>query len=244
MQSVRKPPKTAIVIAQRIVSDINRRGNVPGDKLPPEHSMLEEYEVSRGTLREALRFLELQGVIFLKPGPGGGPIVQKPDGQSLEIALTLMLQFERAPYRVIAEAREALEPMLAMLAAKNITAEQLEKLQYSIDMMREKHDDQIIFLEMNKLFHEVIAEASGNPLLARTIDALLDLLDGSSIGVDYPSARREGILIAHERVLKAIVEKNPELAREAMQQHIDEYQTYLKKRHPEALEWPVVWRAL
>lgn len=238
-----RPPKTAIVIAQRIVADINRMGNVPGDRLPPEHTMLSQYGVSRGTLREALRFLELQGVIKLKPGPGGGPIVQKPDSQSLEIALTLMLQFEKAPYRSIAESREGLEPILARLAAKRITPDLTERLTQSVTVMREKLADLPTFLEMNKVFHHVIAQASGNILLANIINALLDLLDGSSIGVDYSRVRREAILEAHERVHNAIIAGDEDAAEQAMLDHIHEYLVYLEKRHPEALEWPVVWRS-
>ena len=65
-------PKTAMIVARRIVRDIDRLSLQPGDKLPPERVMLEEYQVGRGTLRESLRFLELQGIISLKPGPGGG----------------------------------------------------------------------------------------------------------------------------------------------------------------------------
>lgn len=67
-----KPPKTALLVAQRIVEDIHDQGKQPGDRLPPERDMLEQYEIGRGTLRESLRFLELQGVISLKPGPGAG----------------------------------------------------------------------------------------------------------------------------------------------------------------------------
>jgi len=52
-----RPQKTAMLVAQRIVADINRRGNAVGDRLPPERVMLDEYEVGRGTLRESLRFL-------------------------------------------------------------------------------------------------------------------------------------------------------------------------------------------
>src|SRR6476620_12570986 len=91
-----RPQKTALLVARRIVGDIRRNGHVAGDRLPPEVSMLEKYRVGRGTLRESLRFLELQGVITLKPGPGGGPVVQKPDASNLATTLLLLLQFENA----------------------------------------------------------------------------------------------------------------------------------------------------
>src|SRR5215213_11372004 len=89
-----RPQKMALIVAQRIVRDIERQGLGPGDKLPPERMMMETYEAGRGTLRESLRFLELQGVISLKPGPGGGPVVQQPDATTLATSLTLLLQFE------------------------------------------------------------------------------------------------------------------------------------------------------
>ena len=60
-----RPPKAAMLVAQRIVRDIMRSGMSPGDLLPPERIMIETYETGRGTLREALRLLEFQGVISL-----------------------------------------------------------------------------------------------------------------------------------------------------------------------------------
>src|SRR4051812_17506063 len=118
-----RPQKMALIVAQRIVRDIERQGLGPGDKLPPERMMMENYEAGRGTLRESLRFLELQGVLSFKPGPGGGPVIEKPSAENLATTLTLLLQFDDARYRVIAEAREAFEPVMAQLAARRITPE-------------------------------------------------------------------------------------------------------------------------
>src|SRR5690242_15187455 len=93
--------KAAVIVAKRIVGQIERLRLGPGDKLPPERAMQEEYGVGRGTLREALRFLELQGVLSLKTGPGGGPVVRQPDSTHLATTLALTMQFADAPYRVI-----------------------------------------------------------------------------------------------------------------------------------------------
>ena len=70
--------KRALLVAHQIVDEIGRSDLDVGDKLLPEQEMLIRYGVARATLREALRFLELQGVIHLKPGPGGGPVVREP----------------------------------------------------------------------------------------------------------------------------------------------------------------------
>jgi GntR family transcriptional repressor for pyruvate dehydrogenase complex len=236
-----RPQKTAMLVAQRIVADINRRGNTVGDRLPPERVMLEEYDVGRGTLRESLRFLELQGVISLKPGPGGGPVVQQPDASSLATSLTLLLQFANAPFRTIAEARIGLEPMMAQLAAERMSDVLLQDLKFSVDNMHEHLDNQSVFLEENKRFHDVIAHGSGNALFGNLVDALLGILDGSAIGIDYPEIRRAAVHKAHLKIYEAIASHDPAASAEAMNDHIQQYVKYAEKKFPEVLDAPIVW---
>lgn len=239
-----RPKKTAMLVAKRIVSDINRRKLAVGEHLPPERIMLEEYSIGRGTLRESLRFLELQGVISLKPGPGGGPVVQQPDGSSLATALTLLLQFHNAPFRTIAEARSGLEPMMAQLAAERMSDEQLGELKLSVETMAESLGDQPTFLEMNKKFHDIIAHGSGNAMFGYLIDALLGILDGSAIGIDYPEVRRSAVLKAHSRILAALETRDAAAAASAMQTHIGEYVRYAERKFPEVLDAPIVWSSI
>jgi GntR family transcriptional regulator, transcriptional repressor for pyruvate dehydrogenase complex len=236
-----RPQKTAMLVAQRIVEDINRRGNKVGDRLPPERVMLEDYDIGRGTLRESLRFLELQGVIALKPGPGGGPIVQQPDSVGLETAITLLLQFENAPFRSIVEARTALEPMMAKLAAERMSAEQLATLKHSVDHMRANLDDDEIFLEMSRLFHDTTAQGSGNALFGYLIHALLDMLDGSAMGMEYPERHRVATCDIHEKIYLAVAAGDPEAALAAMEEHIAGIWRYEEKHYPQVLDTPIAW---
>lgn len=236
-----RPQKTAMLLAQRIVGDINRRGNTVGDRLPPERVMLEEYEVGRGTLRESLRFLELQGVIALKPGPGGGPVVQQPDATSLATSLTLLLQFANAPFRTIAEARGGLEPMMAQLAAERMSDEQLLDLKASVDTMEEHLDNQAVFLDENKRFHDVIARGSGNAMFGYLVDALLGILDGSAIGIDYPEVRRTAVHKAHLNIYEAIASRDAAQSAAAMEDHIAQYLKYAEKKFPDVLAAPITW---
>lgn len=238
-----RPPKTAMLLAQRIVGDINSRGNTVGDRLPPERVMLEEYQVGRGTLRESLRFLELQGVISLKPGPGGGPVVQQPDAQSLATSLTLLLQFAKAPFRTIAEARGGLEPMMAQLAAERMSEEQVKDLKSSVELMGNHLSDQAIFLDENKRFHDIIANGSGNAMFGYLIDALLGILDGSAIGIDYPEVRRVAVHKAHLGIYEAIAGRDPQASAEAMTDHIRQYLKYAERKFPDVLAAPISWGA-
>lgn len=241
MQAPVRPQKTAVLVAQRIVADIQQRGNKVGDRLPPEKAMLAEYNIGRGTLRESLRFLELQGIIVLKPGPGGGPIVQQPDGSGLATALTLLLQFENAPYRTITEARTALEPMIARLAATRMSDEHLAELKYTVDEMLERLGDEEVFLEMNQRFHDVIANNSGNALFGHLIDTLLEILDGTAIGVDYPEHRRMAVYKAHAAIYEGLAARDPDAASDAMHEHILEYANYVERKFPEVLDRPISW---
>jgi DNA-binding FadR family transcriptional regulator len=241
MENSLRPQKTAVLVAQRIVADIQRRGNKVGDRLPPERVMLEEYNIGRGTLRESLRFLELQGIIVLKPGPGGGPIVQQPDGSGLATALTLLLQFENAPFRTITEARTALEPMIARLAASRMSDEQMEDLRYSVDQMGEHLGDEAVFLEMNQRFHDIIARNSGNPLFGHLIETLLHMMDGSAIGVDYPEHRRKAVYKAHAAIFEALESRDPDAAAATMHEHILEYANYVERKFPQVLDTPISW---
>jgi DNA-binding FadR family transcriptional regulator len=239
-----RPQKTAMLIARRIVDDIRRSGYRGGARLPAEKQMLEDFQVGRGTLRESLRFLELQGVISLKPGPGGGPTVEQPDASNLATTLVLMLQFQSVPFRSIVEARVTLEPMMARLAAERMTGQQLQELALSVDRMRVNIEDREIFLDANKEFHHLVAWSSGNPLFGFMVDALLGIIDGTPIGVDYPIQRRVAVLKAHTRVFEALGAHDRDGAMEAMEAYIQEYLRFVTKKFPEVMDEPVTWDLL
>jgi GntR family transcriptional repressor for pyruvate dehydrogenase complex len=230
-----------MLITQRIVRDVVRGGLTPGDLLPPERAMLEKYQTGRGTLREALRLLEFQGVITLKPGPGGGPVLLDPDASHLASTLVLLMQMKRAPFRTIAEVRVALEPMISSLAATRITPDAVAELKQTIEQMRDDLGDQDSFLDANKRFHDIIAWSCGNPLFGYIVDSLLDIMDGTVVGIDYPSPRRTAILKAHEGIFEAISSGDADESEARMRTHIDEYVRYAKRKFPELLDQVIPW---
>jgi len=236
-----RPQKTAEIVARRIVEDIRKGGFAIGDRLPHERLMLENYQIGRGTLREALRFLEFQGVISLKPGPGGGPMVERPVADNLATSLLLLLQFENAPFSTLVNSRVDLEPIMARLASEHISAEQLGLLAESVDRMEEGLSDKDIFLETNRDFHEIIAWASGNSLYGFLIDALIGIVDGSSLGVDYPDHRRSAILGSHRNILEALSNHDGDSSEESMKAHMLAYSRYLSKKYSSVLSEPTTW---
>lgn len=230
-----------MILARRVVDDIRRREFRVGDRLPPERVMLEDYQVGRGTLREALRFLELQKVISLKPGPGGGPTVEKPDASTLATTMLLLLQFDNAPYSAVVETRRDLEPLMARLAAERMTADHLTQIAENVDQMREGMNDYAVFLHTNQEFHDIIAWGTQNSVYGFLIDALLDILDGSALGVDYPERRRTAVLQAHTNILEALQKRDGDAAFSAMEAHIGEYVKYVTKKFPDVVARQVTW---
>lgn len=239
-----RAPKAAMLVAQRILRDAMRDGLAPGDLLPPERVMLEKYETGRGTLREALRLLEFQGVITLKPGPGGGPVLTCPTASNLANTLILFMQLNKAQYRTVVEVRNAVEPMIGRLAAEHISDEQLGALADTIEVMRYSLDDPVSFLEENKKFHDIIAWSSGNVLFACLVESLLGILDGTTIGIDYPVHRRQAILKAHEKIYQALVARDPVESEERMRDHVLAYTRYARKKFPHVLDQPITWNHL
>jgi DNA-binding FadR family transcriptional regulator len=230
-----------MLVAQRIVRDALRENRKPGDLLLPERTMLEQYQTGRGTLREALRLLEFQGVISLKPGPRGGPVLQSPDAAHLASTVVLLLQMNQAPFRTIVEVRSALEPMISSLAAERMSESALEELDGTIDQMRTEMDDQHSFLDANKRFHDIIAWSSGNTLFGYIVDSLLGIMDGTALGVDYPRHRRAAILTAHEEIFEALKSHDPKASEARMRVHIEEYERYAERKFPQVLKETIPW---
>lgn len=236
-----RPRKTAMLLAQRIVDEIVDGGLEPNSPLLSEAAMLQKYQVARGTLREALRFLEIQSVLTIKTGPRGGAFVADPGSQPLASVISLLLQLNRTSFRSVVEARLLLEPILARLAATRRSDIELSDLATSIADMKDKIEDAREFLEINRGFHLTIAKAAGNPVLFHMAASLSWIEDGSVVGIDYTREARPPIISAHRRIYAAIEERDPELAEAAMRVHLGEFAKYAEEHYRKALDHPLRW---
>jgi DNA-binding FadR family transcriptional regulator len=239
----RRPParrsKAAVVLAQSIAAEIQRRGLGAGEKLLSEQKMVERYGVARGSLREALRYLELQGVLRIKSGPGGGPVIQTPDGGHFASTLALMLQFVGARFRTIIETRWVVEPGIAALAAERATAEDLAALRACRDAMRGALADGRRFAEESRRFHDLLAFASGNPLFRFLVPALHWISDGA--GVDYSAVERKRILRGMGDILAAIEAREATVAYDLTRAFFGASLAYLDRAHSALMERPLRW---
>lgn len=235
------PPKRAELTAQRIVRMIREEGLKPGDPLPIEADMYETFGVGRSTLREALRVLEQQGAITIRPGRGGGPTVGFPDSRHLASTLALMMQFSDTPFRSVLQTREYIEPIAAALCAQNRDARVVEGLRQSVDAMQADVSDEEKFLYENHRFHELIAEGAQNPLITYFLNSLDWIIDGARLGVAYSKASRKHVAAVHEEICEAIEEGDEERSREAMSRHMSETRAYLERKYPKVMDEVLTW---
>jgi GntR family transcriptional regulator, transcriptional repressor for pyruvate dehydrogenase complex len=161
------------VTARRIVRDVHERGLEVGDSLGDESWLIEQYDVSRGTLREALRLLTFLGAINVKSGPGGGPRLTTPGSAVVGSAMGMVIQFRGATLQTVFDARTAIEPSVAALAALHRKDEDLERLDQAVEAMRaaQRVPGPLYAAESGR-FHLRIAEASHNDVLATIVPAL------------------------------------------------------------------------
>ncbi len=236
-----KPKKTAILVAQRIVDEIIDQDLEPGAPLLPERVMLPRYEVARGTLRESLRILETYGLISIKTGPGGGPVVADARSRPLASVIALVLQMDRASFRAIVDARLALEPLLAREAADRREEEDLVAMRESTDEMMANIDDANEFLDSNHVFHSAVARAAQNPVLYNLVESLNWIQDGTALGIDYVPETRDAIVAAHRRIYKAIEARDADMAEAAMRIHIGEFAAYAERNYAHVLDQQLRW---
>jgi len=196
----------------------------PGDKLPPEKILLETFNVSKTTLREALRSLEVLGFLEIRKGASGGAFVTEVDMTKARDLLINFLHFQNLSLRDLSEVRCILEPYVAEKAAPAITEEDLRRLD---ELNREcdvalKNGDVIEHRTHEIEFHRIIGSVTGNPILMFILDFVENLLiDAKEIlQPDKEFSRR--VLRAHKKIHSALAERNPERAREEMMRHVQD----------------------
>jgi DNA-binding FadR family transcriptional regulator len=161
--------KRSDLVAEEITAWIVSRDLRPGDRLPPEKSLIETFSVSRGTMREALRALEVQGLVRLMTGPrGGGLIVEIPEERAMQF-LCGYFYFRTLTIKDIYQVRCIVEPELAVAAVGHLTEAHFSRLAELIDeaaILPRTPEQRRTQRRAELEFHDVIADACPNSWLA------------------------------------------------------------------------------
>lgn len=234
-------PKASDVIARRIVDLILGGDLQPGARLPSERDMMTAMHASRTTVREALRLLETRGVITVRPGPQGGPIVRRPRSTDLTEALTLILRFQGSTPMDVLQSRQLLEPALTREAASRITPAELDVLRDTVAQMLDRVDRYDIFIEANRVFHSTIAAASGNGPSVVFMDTLKNIGDGSIAGVRANQERRLEVARAHQQIVAALSTRDATRSEAAMRAHLKDSARYWSHAYSPLIFEPLRW---
>lgn len=169
-------PKTAEVVAGRIRKAIIRGQLKAGDRLPSEAQLILDFDVSRPTLREAIRILESEGFIHVSRGARGGARVVAPGPELLSKAAGLTLQFRGATLADIYTARSLIEPPAARLAAETNAKQAAAALTRQLESERAVADEPVPRAHAIAEFHAVLLDSCGNVALGMVGRALQDVV--------------------------------------------------------------------
>jgi GntR family transcriptional regulator, transcriptional repressor for pyruvate dehydrogenase complex len=232
--SINKAEQVTRLLLNRIIeADLE-----PGSSFGTEAELLEQFNVSRPTLRESLRILEFQGVLTLRPGPRGGIMVAKPSIDVLAHTLSVFLRLNKVPFVEILRARLAIEPALVRDAALNGSEKDFNDMEKSIERLETASDFNAVVYEENREFHNAIARAANNPVLELFWGTIRILASGEGAGLKYTDRNRTHIIQAHKRILEACRKRDPDVAQRLMVDHLRELDVLLRTRFKDRLEGP------
>jgi DNA-binding FadR family transcriptional regulator len=227
MASVFDPVRTRRTFEEAVdqIADRVRAGDLrPGDRLPSERDLARLMQISRPTVREAVRVLADAGVVAVKSGPGGGIFVASEIAPATLLARGADLRVDGIA--VVLEARRAIEPQVAVLAGRHGSEQDFAAMAHTIERQRALLDDGGVlahedrFLGLERQFHLTLARASGNPRLARIMRSLIrDLEIARDMAMHVPLVA-DWTLDIHQRTLDAVRGGEREAIEEVMDEHL------------------------
>jgi GntR family transcriptional repressor for pyruvate dehydrogenase complex len=221
--------KKSTQIMQQIRGAIMQGKLKPGQALPQEKELVAEFGVSKHTLREALRSLEALGLLTVRRGAGGGPVVNEIDWISARDYFASFLHFQKVTLTDISEVRKLVEPYIAGKAARLITPDNLAELRaVHENCVQAFHSgEDVVRNETEVMFHVLLGKYAANPFLWVVLDFVNNMLADAKHKLKPGRDFSAKVIEEHQRILDAIEAKAPEKAAQAMYEHICEVEIEL-----------------
>ena len=208
-------------ILQQIEDAILKGTLKPGDQLPAERELAQQFCVSRTAVREAVKALREKGLV--EAYSGRGTFVTDGTSQAVRQSLDLMMKIGQPGGTThLAEVRAILEPEIAALAAVRAEEEDIATMREAVAVMDRSGLDGDAFIEADLDFHLSLAEAAANPLILSLIDSIVGLLREQRMRVFKVDGGPERGQLHHKRILEAVERRDSEKAREAMRAHLQQ----------------------
>jgi GntR family transcriptional regulator, transcriptional repressor for pyruvate dehydrogenase complex len=214
-------------VAQQIERLILKRLR-PGDKLPSERELAELLKVSRSSIRDAIRGLELRGLV--EPRQGAGTIVREASAESSPNPFANALKRRQEMVSELLDFRKMLEPPLAARAATHASVDEIAEMEEILQRQEEKQASGESAVAEDAEFHYGVALASGNSVVLKVLDILMDLLRDTRARTLQVEGRPQKSLAGHRRILAAIKRRDAEGAKSAMRRHIEDVEEIVLDR--------------
>ncbi len=205
-------------VVQRMLGLVKAGNLKANDKLPSEKELMEVFSVSRPTLREALRALSILGIITTRKG--GGSYISDLSAKNILGPLEFFVSIDENNLDDIFECRRIVECQMIAKAAERVTSSQLHELQSLVNGQKEKVEDSIAFRISDQQFHGLLAEISGNAVMARIADGLYNM----GMEIRRKATEIKGVLqqsiLDHQAIVDALSKKDTAAAYHAMETHL------------------------
>ena len=215
-------------VAEQIQRLITSGALRPGDRLPNERELAAKFGVGRSSLRDAIRTLEVMGIVESRHG--SGTVVRDLSTDALVVPLASVLAEKRGLVAELLDVRRMIEPALAARAAANATEEELSRLEDILRRQDEKVRRGEPSIEEDSEFHYAIALAARNSVVLRVLDVLMDLLRESRARSLQVPGRPERSCAGHRRILKAIKRRDGPAAEAAVRKHLKEIEEIVTRQ--------------
>lgn len=234
--------KVSEVVAREILTAICEQRLAPGTSLPSEAQMLNEYGIARTTLREALRILEVHGVISIKTGPGGGPRVLELSPAAFGQMVSLYFQVAGATFGDLLRARTIFETMVVGEAAVQLSdAARADLEDFRSSAATDLDVEDAAYVESSSRFHELIVSISGNSVLDLIGRVIRQMYHDRMKATIFPDEARRGVLRQHIEIAQAILDGDAELAQRRMRGHMDDFSLYVAAENPGMMTELITW---
>ena len=214
-------PKSYDVLAAKLRETILGGDVREGESLPTERELVSQTGLSRGSVREALRMLAVEGLVRPRHGRLGGNIVTLPGKESMAHFINQFVVGRRLSLRTLQETRETIEPTLARLAAERRSLDDVARLRTLNDDLASAVSDRAQFAAVNIEWHNAVAMASRNDLLAAFMFSMSFGVAMSTMADEYDTVDvRKAAVSVHTRIADAIEAQQADLAFRRMDKHV------------------------
>jgi GntR family transcriptional regulator, transcriptional repressor for pyruvate dehydrogenase complex len=201
-----------------------------GDKLPPERELAENFGVSRGAVREALRNLERTGMVSLQAGARGGAFIGRGDSSMIGDSFRNLYQLGSVSLEELTETRIWLESTIVQVACTRATKEDLDALTANVDeaerlLAEKRYDDKI---DVHVEFHNLLAQATHNAVMVMLMAALMEVMRDFAHTVG--GEQNDLTIKARRAFLAALRERDAVAAVATMTEHLESLQTRYRRR--------------